>query len=196
MAQRWDLKKEYKFTDNRKDEQDRGISLKSAPLTVLLQDSKEKSFMYNLIDTPGHPNFSDEVTCALRVSDGALLVVDVIEGVTSYVERLITECVKSKVKFVVVLNKLDRLVLELKLPPSDAYYKIKNTLDDINSCIKKLEPIHSGKQPYISPLNSNVIFSSTLFSCCFTIRSFAQRYAENLRLKTTNKTSTKFEKHS
>lgn len=161
-----------------------------------MQDSREKSFVYNLIDTPGHPNFSDEVTCALRISDGAILVVDVIEGMTTYCERLITECIKSKVKFVVVLNKLDRLLLELKLPPSDAYYKIKNTLDDINSCIKKLEPLHQGKQPFVSPLNSNVVFASTLFSCSFTIKSFAQRYATNLAAKTTNNTSTKFEKHS
>ena len=98
--------------------------------------------MYNLMDTPGHPSFNDEVTAAMRLSDGALIVVDCIEGMTFYVERLITQAIKENVRFVVLLNKLDRLVLELKLPPSDAYYKIKHTLDEINGVIQKFESVH------------------------------------------------------
>ena len=87
------------------------------------------------MDTPGHPSFNDEITAAMRLSDGAIIVVDCIEGMTFYVERLITQAIKENVRFVVLLNKLDRLVLELKLPPSDAYYKIKHTLDEINGVI-------------------------------------------------------------
>ena len=78
----------------------------------------------------------------MRLSDGALIVVDCIEGMTFYVERLITQAIKENVRFVVLLNKLDRLVLELKLPPSDAYYKIKHTLDEINGVIQKFESVH------------------------------------------------------
>ena len=141
----WNLNKEYKWTDNRRDEISRQISLKCSPLTVLMQDSREKSYMFNYMDTPGHPCFSDEVTAAFRLSDGAVIVVDCIEGVTFYVERLITQAVREQLPFIVVLNKLDRLVLELKLPPSDAYYKIKHTLDEINMVIKKLESIHQGR---------------------------------------------------
>ena len=98
--------------------------------------------------------------------------------------------------FVIVLNKLDRLVLELKLPPADAYYKIKHTLDDINIVIQKLHSVHKGRQAYISPLKGNVIFASTLFSCCFTVKSFAQRYAKNQLARITNNTQSKFERHS
>jgi U5 small nuclear ribonucleoprotein component len=87
------------------------------------------------MDTPGHPGFSDEVTTSLRVADGMLLVVDCIEGMTFYVERLVKEALRQKLKIVVLLNKLDRLVLELKLPPADAYFKLKHTLDDLNSLI-------------------------------------------------------------
>ena len=87
------------------------------------------------MDTPGHPSFNDEITAAMRLSDGAIIVVDCIEGMTFYVERLITQAIKENVRFVLLLNKLDRLVLELKLPPSDAYYKIKHTLDEINGVI-------------------------------------------------------------
>ena len=131
----WDLNKEYRWTDNRKDEVDRQISMKCSPVTVLLPDSRDKTYMFNLMDTPGHPCFSDEVSSAYRISDGALIVVDCIEGMTFYIERLVTEAVRQNVRFSIVLNKLDRLVLELKLPPADAYYKIKHTLDDINSLI-------------------------------------------------------------
>jgi len=144
-----------------------------------MQDSREKSYMFNFMDTPGHPCFSDEVTAAMRLSDGAVIVVDCIEGLTFYVERLITQAIREQLPIVIVLNKLDRLVLELKLPPSDAYYKIKHTLDDINAVIKRLECVHQGRQPFICPLKDNVIFASTLFSCCFTIGSFALRYSKN-----------------
>ena len=91
-----------------------------------------KSYLFNIIDTPGHPNFSDEVTVGMRLADGALLVVDVIEGVTFYVETLIKEALRNQLEIIVVLNKMDRLVLELKLPVNDAYYKIRHTLDEIN----------------------------------------------------------------
>jgi 116 kDa U5 small nuclear ribonucleoprotein component len=102
---------------------------------VLLPDSRDKSYVFNIMDTPGHPGFSDEVTTSLRVADGMLLVVDCIEGMTFYVERLVKEALRQKLKIVVLLNKLDRLVLELKLPPADAYFKLKHTLDDLNSLI-------------------------------------------------------------
>lgn len=78
----WDLNREYKWTDNRRDEVDREISLKCSPLTVLLPDSRDKSYMFNIMDTPGHPCFSDEVSAGLRLSDGALIVVDCVEGMT------------------------------------------------------------------------------------------------------------------
>ena len=88
------MNKEYKWTDNRKDEIDRQISMKCSPVTVLLEDSREKNYMFNFMDTPGHPCFSDEVTAAFRLSDAALIVVDCIEGMTFYVERLITEAIR------------------------------------------------------------------------------------------------------
>lgn len=94
-----------------------------------------KSYLFNIMDTPGHPNFSDEVTVGMRLADGAVLVVDVVEGVTFYVEKLIKEALRNQLEIIVVLNKMDKLVLELKLPVNDAYHKIKHTLDEINLVI-------------------------------------------------------------
>jgi len=158
---KYDMKKEYKYTDNRRDEVEREMSLKCSTLTVLLPDYRKKNYLFNFADTPGHPGFSDEVTVGMRLSDGMLLVVDCVEGVTCYVERLIKEALRANLRIITVLNKIDRLVLELKLPPPDAYYKLKHTLDEINLVIQSYSSVHQGKQPYVSPLNGNVIFAST-----------------------------------
>jgi len=65
------------------------ISLKSTPMSLVLPDSREKHYLINLYDTPGHVNFSDEVCASLRACDGVLLVVDVVEGVMINTERFI-----------------------------------------------------------------------------------------------------------
>ncbi|CAD8208930.1 unnamed protein product [Paramecium octaurelia] len=165
------LQKDIRYTDTRQDEQQRLISIKAIPMSLLLPNSKDKSYLINLYDTPGHVNFMDEVCCALRASDAMLLIVDVIEGVMMTTEMLIKAAVKEKMPIVVLINKIDRLIIELKLPPSDAYLKIKNILDEVNIIISD-----NGGNQIISPLNHNVIFGSGLFQFVFTIQSFARRY--------------------
>ena len=83
-----------KYTDSRFDEMERGISVKASAFQLLLQDSREKSYGFNFVDTPGHPNFSDEVSAGLRLTDNVLLVVDILEGVTTYGIRLIESALK------------------------------------------------------------------------------------------------------
>jgi U5 small nuclear ribonucleoprotein component len=84
--------------------------------------------LINIIDTPGHVNFSDEVTASLRAADGVVLVVDAVEGVMLNTERLIRHAVAAGLPLVLVINKVDRLILELKLPPNDAYFKLLHTV--------------------------------------------------------------------
>lgn len=85
----WNQEKELKYMDSRQDEQERLISIKSTPISLILQDLRGKSYAFNLFDTPGHVNFSDEQCSALRACDGAILVVDAVEGVMLGTERLI-----------------------------------------------------------------------------------------------------------
>lgn len=129
------LTSKVRYTDTRFDERERGMSIKGTPLSLVLPDSRGKSFFLHFMDTPGHVNFSDEVTASLRLSDGAVLVVDVVEGSMINTERLLKHALQEGLSVVLILNKMDRLILELKLPPQDAYYKIKHVLDSLNQII-------------------------------------------------------------
>ncbi|CAG9310997.1 unnamed protein product [Blepharisma stoltei] len=161
-----------KYMDTRNDERKREISIKAKPLTVVLETSREKSYLFNIIDTPGHPNFSDEVTAGLRLADGVILIVDVIEGVMINTKQLLIHALENELKVIVVINKFDRLPLELKIPPGDVYFKVKHTLDEINSIISAHAPWH----PKVSPINENVIFASGLYGMAFTLSSMAKVY--------------------
>lgn len=104
-------------------------------MTLVLPDMKNKSYLFNIFDTPGHVNFSDEVTAAFRLCDAVCVFVDVLEGVLMNTERLIKHALQERLPILLCINKIDRLVLELKLPPSEAYYNIKNVIDTVNSLI-------------------------------------------------------------
>lgn len=168
--------KDLRYTDTLFTEQERGVSIKSSPLTLVLPDSRNKSYLMNVFDTPGHVNFSDEVTAALRISDGAVIFVDAAEGVMLNTERFIKHAIQEHLPICVCVNKIDRLVLELKLPPTDAYYKLRNILDEINGIISLYTEDEA--EQVISPLYGNVCFASSYYRLCFTLGSFAKIYSD------------------
>eukprot|EP00123_Amoebidium_parasiticum_P017644 comp23931_c0_seq1/m.42254 comp23931_c0_seq1/g.42254 ORF comp23931_c0_seq1/g.42254 comp23931_c0_seq1/m.42254 type:complete len:789 (-) comp23931_c0_seq1:227-2593(-) len=146
-------------------------------MTLLLGDTNDKSYVINVVDTPGHVNFSDEATAALRLCDGAVVVVDAVEGVMLNTERMLKHVVSLGLPLMLCINKVDRLILELKLPPTDAYHKLRHTIDEVNGILALCS---SGEQDYfVSPLLGNVLFASATSSWSFTIQSFAKLYAES-----------------
>ncbi|XP_065072846.1 116 kDa U5 small nuclear ribonucleoprotein component [Ochlerotatus camptorhynchus] len=164
-----------RYTDTLFTEQERGVSIKATPITLVLPDVKSKSFLINVFDTPGHVNFSDEVTAAMRLCDGVVLFVDAAEGVSLNTERLLKHAIQEKLAITVCINKIDRLMLELKLPPQDAYFKLKHIVEEINGLLT-LYGDSIVKQ--VSPILGNVCFASSLYGICFTLKSFARLYSD------------------
>ncbi|KAI7835168.1 P-loop containing nucleoside triphosphate hydrolase protein [Kickxella alabastrina] len=162
------------FTDTLQLERQRGVSLKTAAMALVAQDSRGKSWALNMVDTPGHADFLDEVEAGLRLADGVLLAVDAVEGVMSGTRRVIAAAMRQGLRIVLVVTKVDRLILELRLPPADAYHKLRLTIDEVNAAIAQSP---RGTHPLLSPAAGNVCFASATYGWCFTLESFARQYA-------------------
>ncbi|KAM0750354.1 P-loop containing nucleoside triphosphate hydrolase protein [Meredithblackwellia eburnea MCA 4105] len=170
-----DVDKPLRYTDTHSLSLSRLISLKSSPMSLVLPNTKGKSYLINIIDTPGHVNFIDEVASGIRVADGAVVVVDAVEGVMLTAQTAIQHLVKAGVPITLVVNKVDRLILELRLPPGDAYIKLKQTIEEVNTYISEIDP---DPKLRVSPEKGNVSFASTQMGWCFTLKSFAKMYAD------------------
>ncbi|KAJ1327592.1 U5 small nuclear ribonucleoprotein component [Microdochium nivale] len=168
---------QLRYTDVTIVERERGVSAKAAPMSLVLQSTKGKSHLLNIIDTPGHVDFVDEVAASLRLADGVALVVDVVEGVGVNTEKIIKHAVLEGLPLVLILNKMDRLVLELRLPPIDAYFKLKHVIEQVNTVIENTIP-GSGVEKRVSPEKGNVLFACSSMGWCFTLPSFAKMYAD------------------
>ncbi|KAI1209678.1 P-loop containing nucleoside triphosphate hydrolase protein [Annulohypoxylon truncatum] len=169
---------QLRYTDTHVVERERGVSVKAAPMSLVLQSTKGKSHLFNIIDTPGHVNFVDEVASALRLVDGVALVVDVVEGVQVNTEQIIKHAVLEDIPMTLIINKMDRLILELRLPPSDAYFKLKHVVEEVNTIVENTRP-GSGEKLRLSPEKGNVLFACSEMGWCFTLQSFAKMYADS-----------------
>ncbi|KAI9834795.1 MAG: hypothetical protein M1819_002881 [Sarea resinae] len=169
---------QLRYTDVHIVERERGLSIKAAPMSLVLQGTKGKSHLFNILDTPGHVNFVDEVASSLRLADGVVLVVDVVEGVQVNTEQIIKYAVLEDLPLTLVINKMDRLILELKLPPNDAYFKLKHVVEEVNAMIENTIP-GQGEKRRLSPEKGNVAFACSDMGWCFTLPSFAQMYADS-----------------
>ncbi|KAK3362633.1 P-loop containing nucleoside triphosphate hydrolase protein [Lasiosphaeria hispida] len=168
---------QLRYTDVHILERERGISIKSSPMSLVLPSTKGKSHLFNVIDTPGHVDFVDEVAASFRLVDGVCLVVDVVEGVQINTEQIIKHAVLEDIPLTLIVNKMDRLILELKLPPNDAYYKVKHVIEEVNTIIENTIP-GQGEKRRLSPEKGNVLFACTSMGWCFTLQSFAKMYSD------------------
>ncbi|KAG6441611.1 hypothetical protein O3G_MSEX001908 [Manduca sexta] len=126
-----------RYMDSRPDEQQRGITMKSSSIS-LYHAANEQEYLVNLIDSPGHIDFSSEVSTAVRLCDGAIVVVDVVEGVCPQTRLVLKQAYSENIKAVLVLNKIDRLIVEMQLTPLDAYVHLTQVLEQVNAVMGEL----------------------------------------------------------
>ncbi|KAI0030682.1 eukaryotic translation elongation factor 2 [Vararia minispora EC-137] len=179
---------ESRFTDQLEEEKERGITIVSTAVSMYFELEKDTvsqikqktdghSFLVNLIDSPGHVDFSSEVTAALRLTDGALVVVDCIEGVASQTETVLRQALGERIVPVVVINKVDRALLELRLSKEDLYQSFLRTIESVNVIISTYSDGTTGDLQ-VYPDKGTVAFASGLHGWGFTLRQFANRYAK------------------
>ncbi|KAJ9634961.1 Cytoplasmic GTPase/eEF2-like protein (ribosomal biogenesis) [Knufia peltigerae] len=133
-----------RYLDSRPDEQIRGITMESSAISLYFSmmrraqenDSpKKEEYLINLIDSPGHIDFSSEVSTASRLCDAAVVLVDAVEGVCSQTVTVLRQVWIEKLKPLLVINKIDRLVTELKMSPAEAYSHLERVLEGVNAVI-------------------------------------------------------------
>lgn len=133
-----------RYLDSRPDEQQRGITMESSAISLYFSmlrrsspdaDPVAKEYLINLIDSPGHIDFSSEVSTASRLCDGAVVLVDAVEGVCSQTVTVLRQTWEEKLKPLLVINKMDRLITELKMTPNEAYVHLSKLLEQVNAVL-------------------------------------------------------------
>ncbi len=168
---------EARATDTREDEQERGITIKTTGIS-LVHELKGRTFLINLQDTPGHVDFSGEVTSALRVVDGALVVVDAVEGVMVQTEVVTQQALAERVRPVLIINKVDRLITEMRMKPDDAYEQFKKIIKEFNTLIETYAPKEFKKEWRVDPRQGTVAFGSAIHRFGLTIPALAEIWHE------------------
>lgn len=180
-----------RLTDTRPDEQERGITIKSTGISlffelpedlVLPKEAEGKKFLINLIDSPGHVDFSSEVTAALRVTDGALVVVDSVEGVCVQTETVLRQALSERIKPVMVINKLDRGFLELQTDAESMYTNFSRVIENANVIMSTYhDDVLGDVQVY--PEKDTVAFAAGLHGWAFTLGQFARMYSRKWKVE-------------
>merc|ERR1712168_1086303 len=182
---------EMRFTDTRADEQERCITIKSTAVSMYYelspddmvyldgkQETKGNAFLINLIDSPGHVDLSSEVTAALRVTDGTLVVVDCISGVCVQTETVLRQAIAERIKPIVFMNKMDRALLELQLEEEALYQTFQRIVENVNVIVATYcdddGPMGVVR---VDVNNGSVGFGSGLHGWAFTLKQFAEMYA-------------------
>lgn len=127
-----------RYMDSRQEEQERGITMKSSSIALKFNYRNSENFLINLVDTPGHVDFCGEVSAAVRLCDGALIVIDVVEGVCPQTKVALEQAWKEGIEPILVLNKIDRMVIEQKLDKIAAYLRLNQILEQVNAIVATL----------------------------------------------------------
>jgi len=147
------------FMDYDEQEQARGITINAA-IASMVHDLDGKQYLINLIDTPGHVDFGGDVTRAMRAIDGVIILDDAVEGIMPQTETVIRQALKERVKPVLFINKVDRLVNELKISPDQMQQRFVKIITEVNQRILKTVPDELKEKWALNVESGNVAFGS------------------------------------
>ncbi|KAK7116844.1 eukaryotic translation elongation factor 2-like [Littorina saxatilis] len=187
---------ETRFTDTRKDEQERCITIKSTAISLYYEldpadmqyikqdyDQENNAFLINLIDSPGHVDFSSEVTAALRVTDGALVVVDCVSGVCVQTETVLRQAISERIRPVLLMNKMDLALLTLQLEEEDLYQTFQRIIENVNVIVGTYAEDEGPMGDIaVDPKIGTVGFGSGLHGWAFTLKDFAKLYSSKFKM--------------
>ena len=152
---------EARALDYLEEEQKRGITIKSANISLPYK-SKDQLYLINLVDTPGHVDFSSARDQSLRAIDGAIIVVDAVEGCMVQTEIVTKQALEEYIKPILFINKVDRLITELKLSLKEIEKKFNEIIQDFNNFVELYAPDNFKECWKIEVQQGNVAFGSAL----------------------------------
>lgn len=161
--------------DTKPMEKEKGITISSTVVTVAF-NHKDTAYLINLVDSPGHVDFNGEVSAALRVTDGALVVVDLIERVSVQTETVVRQALAEHIRPVLHINKLDRGLLEMHWTSEEMYQNMARVVEDVNVVLATYRDEVLGDVS-VDPLAGSVSFGSGKQGWAFTLPQFARIYA-------------------
>ena len=144
-------------------EQDRGITINTASASMV-HDFREKEYLINLLDTPGHVDFGGDVTRAMRAVDGCVVVVCAVEGAMPQTETVVRQALKEKVKPVLFINKVDRLINELKVTPEEMQQRFIKIIAKFNDLVNKMVPDEFKNKWNVKVEDGSVAFGSAYYN--------------------------------
>ncbi|KAK5639241.1 hypothetical protein RI129_011733 [Pyrocoelia pectoralis] len=180
---------QLRFMDNRVDERERKITMKSSCMCIphfVTTPQERIPQLINLVDTPGHIDFTNEVNCATSLCDSALFIVDVVEGLTPQAKSLLKQAYSDKLKVLLIINKIDRLLLELRYNGDQVFHRIWNLVAECNNFMRTLVTTNSTDVTSSSGLTFNpqmgeVIFASGIDGWGFTLRDIAELFINKIK---------------
>lgn len=157
------------FMDFDEEEQARGITINAANVSMVHEVGGEE-YLINLIDTPGHVDFGGDVTRAMRAVDGAVVVVDAVEGTMPQTETVLRQALRENVKPILFINKVDRLINELKIEKKDMPIRLGKVIDHVNKLVKNMAPEHYEKDGWkLDAGKGTVCFGSALYKWAISV---------------------------
>src|SRR5512136_1842166 len=161
------------FMDSDPEEQARGITIDASNVSMVHEYGGQE-YLINMIDTPGHVDFGGDVTRAMRAVDGAVIVVDAVEGAMPQTETVLRQALREGVRPVLFVNKVDRMINELKVEKKDMAVRLGKVIDNINKLIRGMDEEKYKAGWCVDAANGSVAFGSALYNWAISVPMMKQ----------------------